>query len=58
MKLMEANDNIELRSERVRKIIGKVPPRLISLGITIVTLLYSRNDMGGDNSALSVYHRM
>ncbi len=35
---MEANDNIELRSERVRKIIGKVPPRLISLGITIVTL--------------------
>ncbi|MDY0154345.1 MAG: hypothetical protein RBR72_07225, partial [Prevotella sp.] len=34
---MEANDNIELRSERVRKIIGKVPPRLISLGITIVT---------------------
>src|SRR5574344_3104467 len=35
---MEANDNIELRSERVRKRIGKVPPRLISLGITIVTL--------------------
>ena len=35
---MEANDNIELRSERVRKIIGKVPPRLISIGITIVSL--------------------
>ncbi|MCO6024457.1 hypothetical protein NG821_01115 [Prevotella cerevisiae] len=35
---METTDNIELRSERVRKIIGKVPPRLISVGITIVTL--------------------
>jgi len=34
---MDENDNIELRSERVRKIIGKVPPRLISVGITIVT---------------------
>lgn len=35
---METTDNIELRSERVRKIIGKVPPRLIRTGITIVTL--------------------
>ena len=27
------SDNIELRSEKVRNVIGKVPPRLVSLGI-------------------------
>lgn len=26
------SDNIELRSEKVRNVIGKVPPRLVSLG--------------------------
>ena len=26
------SENIELRSEKVRNVIGKVPPRLVSLG--------------------------
>lgn len=32
-------DNIELRSEKVRNIIGKVPPRLVSLGTVIITII-------------------
>lgn len=38
---MEKNEsnNIELRSEKVRNIIGKVPPRLISLGTVIITII-------------------
>ncbi len=32
-------DNIELRSEKVRNVIGKVPPRLISLGTVIITII-------------------
>ena len=30
------SDNIELRSEKVRNVIGKVPPRLVSLGTIII----------------------
>ena len=30
-------DNIELRSEKVRNVIGKVPPRLVSLGTVVIT---------------------
>ena len=32
-------DNIELRSEKVRNVIGKVPPRLVSLGTAIITII-------------------
>lgn len=33
------SDNIELRSEKVRNVIGKVPPRLVSLGTFIITII-------------------
>ena len=33
------SDNIELRSEKVRSVIGKVPPRLVSLGTVIITII-------------------
>lgn len=29
-------DNIELRSEKVRNIIGQIPPRIIRVGITVI----------------------
>ena len=32
-------DNIELRSEKVRNVIGKVPPRLVCLGTVIITII-------------------
>ena len=32
-------DNIELRSEKVRSVIGKVPPRLVSLGTVVITII-------------------
>lgn len=32
-------DNIELRSEKVRNVIGKVPPRLVSLGTVIISMI-------------------
>ncbi len=31
--------NIELRSEKVRSIIGKIPPTLLRVGITIITIV-------------------
>ena len=33
----KVSDNIELRSEKVRNVIGKVPPRLVSLGTVLIT---------------------
>ena len=33
------SDNIELRSEKVRNVIGKVPPRLVRLGTVVITLI-------------------
>ena len=33
------SDNIELRSEKVRNVTGKVPPRLVSLGTIIITII-------------------
>ena len=33
------SDNIELRSEKVRKVIGKVPPRLVRIGTVVITLI-------------------
>lgn len=37
-KTFESN-NIELRSEKVRHVIGKVPPRLVRTGTAIITLV-------------------
>lgn len=36
---MEKKDNIELRSEKVRHIIGRIPPLLIHFGTTIIALI-------------------
>ena len=33
------SDNIELRSEKVRNVIGKVPPRLVCWGTVIITII-------------------
>ena len=33
------SDNIELRSEKVRNIIGKVPPRLVTFGTVVITII-------------------
>lgn len=38
MRKKESN-NIELRSEKVRNVIGKIPPRLVSLGTVIITII-------------------
>jgi hypothetical protein len=32
--MTENKDNIELRSEKVRNIIGQIPPRIVRVGIT------------------------
>lgn len=34
--MSENIDNIELRSEKVRNIIGQIPPRIIRIGITVI----------------------
>lgn len=34
-------DNIELRSEKVRNIIGKIPPRIVRIGITVLFVIVS-----------------
>ncbi len=34
--MSENIDNIELRSEKVRNIIGQIPPRIIRVGITVI----------------------
>ena len=39
MEEKESDDNIELRSEKVRNVIGKVPPRLVSLGTVLITVI-------------------
>lgn len=36
---MEQKDNIELRSEKVRNIIGQIPPRIIRLGIAVFAII-------------------
>ncbi len=36
---MSEIDNIELRSEKVRNIIGQIPPRIIRAGITVVFII-------------------
>jgi hypothetical protein len=37
--MTEKTDNIELRSEKVRNIIGQIPPRIIRVGITVIFLI-------------------
>jgi hypothetical protein len=37
--MAENTDNIELRSEKVRNIIGQIPPIIIRVGITIIFLI-------------------
>ena len=39
MEQKKKSDNIELRSEKVRNVIGKVPPRLVSLGTVVITII-------------------
>ena len=39
MEEKESDDNIELRSEKVRNVIGKVPPRLVSLGTVVIMII-------------------
>ena len=36
IKMTENTDNIELRSEKVRNIIGQIPPSIIRIGITVI----------------------
>ncbi len=37
--MSENTDNIELRSDKVRNIIGQIPPRIIRVGITVIFLI-------------------
>lgn len=37
---MEKDDNIELRSEKARNIIGQIPPRLIRLGNLLIFVIF------------------
>jgi hypothetical protein len=34
------NENIELRSEKVRNIIGQIPPRLMRIGISVIFFVF------------------
>ena len=41
IKLMNMeNDNIELRSEKVRKLLGEIPPTLVGWGIVVIILVF------------------
>ena len=37
---MKESDNIEIRSEKVRNIIGQIPPRLIRLGSSVILFFF------------------
>lgn len=37
--LNNSNDKIELRSEKVRKFIGEIPPSLVRWGIAIIAMV-------------------
>ena len=51
------SDNIELRSEKVRNVIGKVPPRLVSLGTVVITIIVPRPRSCFLQDTLSYIHR-
>ena len=37
--MLEQNNNIELRSEKVRNIIGQIPSRIVRIGISIIFIV-------------------
>ncbi len=37
---MKESDQIELRSEKVRNIIGQIPPKIIRIGITVIVSIF------------------
>ncbi len=39
-KTNETSDRIELRSEKVRKMIGEIPPALVRWGIVVVVAIF------------------
>ena len=51
------SDNIELRSEKVRNVIGKVPPRLVSLGTVVESCRDSLYQGLCDGFASEVQHQ-
>ena len=38
-KLKDRKDNMELRSEKVRKLLGEIPPALVDWGVAILLLI-------------------
>lgn len=38
--MIKETENIELRSEKVRNIIGQIPPKLIRIGITLIFVIF------------------
>ena len=36
---MDMEDKVELRSEKVRKIIGEIPPRLVRTGTSVILII-------------------
>lgn len=34
------NDDIELRSEKVRKLLGEIPPGLVRWGIVVIIMIF------------------
>ena len=41
MKTKDTNSKIELRSEKVRNIIGEIPPALVRWGIAIIVVIFA-----------------
>ena len=39
-KEKNTRDNIELRSEKVRQLIGEIPPSLVGWGIAIIAIIF------------------
>jgi len=39
--MTKEGENIELRSEKVRNIIGQIPPRIMRIGITVIFLVFT-----------------
>jgi hypothetical protein len=43
---MNTSDNIELRSEKIRNIIGQIPPNLIRFGISLIFIVFTIVSIG------------
>lgn len=39
--MVKESENIELRSEKVRNIIGQIPPKLIRIGISLIFIVFT-----------------